>query len=192
MILHLNYCAMNCLWMIYHRFQGRFQGVLRHFPLKVWKNFFFRAGQEILQKRRKWSFVPCPAPKFRMYDYKKLLSRNFLKFGNKTFFSVPSRAKSISLSTCNSIIISFPVINNWIRTTAAAGAGLKRSLGIHGECFLAIHTLIVLISRFDWIFRRQFHSYWKLQLNFLILGTASIKSKKRTSSNLRSRIHQLA
>jgi hypothetical protein len=24
-------------------------------------------------------------------------------------------------------------------TTAAAGAGLKRSLGIRGECFLAIH-----------------------------------------------------
>jgi hypothetical protein len=39
-------------------------------------------------------------------------------------------------------------------TTAAAGAGLKRSLGILGECFLAIHTLIVLISRFDRIFRK--------------------------------------
>ncbi len=43
----------------------------------------------------------------------------------------------------------FPVIDNIFRTTAAAGAGLKRSLGIRGECFLAIHTLIVLISRFD-------------------------------------------
>jgi hypothetical protein len=41
------------------------------------------------------------------------------------------------------------VINNTFKTAAAAGAGLKRSLGIRGECFLAIHTSIVLISRFD-------------------------------------------
>jgi hypothetical protein len=47
-----------------------------------------------------------------------------------------------------------PVIDKIFRTTAAAGAGLKRSLGIRGECFLAIHTLLVLISRFDRIFRK--------------------------------------
>ena len=50
--------------------------------------------------------------------------------------------------------------------------------------FFAIHNFIVLISIFDGIFIKEFPFYWKLQLNFLILGTALIKIKEKNKLKL--------
>ncbi len=73
MIRNLNYCSMNCLCMIYHRFQGRFQGIPGHFALKVNKKSFFpcRPGHP----SKAICFVPCA-----QFPYVWLLEALILKF----------------------------------------------------------------------------------------------------------------
>jgi hypothetical protein len=79
----------------------------------------------------------------------------------------------------NTLVTYFAISTILIQNNSCC-TGLRRSFSIQfrDKCFLAIYKSIVLISRFDRFLRKQFPLNWKLQLNFLILGTASIKSNK--------------